>query len=105
MPPDLPHPNTRTIGLADYEKLVHLLDEAFGGTAQPGRDLPILYAEFGVETTIPPYKANLYEGEEPRAERSTSRRKAATTAARSRSPRARRTSSGSCSSTRTTSRC
>ena len=65
VPPDLPHPNTRTIGLADYEKLVHLLDEAFGGTAQPGRDLPILYAEFGVETTIPPYKANLYEGEEP----------------------------------------
>jgi hypothetical protein len=65
VPPDRPHPKTRTIGLADYEKLVHLLDEAFGGTAQPGRDLPILYAELGVETTIPPGKASLYEGEEP----------------------------------------
>jgi hypothetical protein len=64
VPPDRPHPNTRTIGLADYEKLVRLLAEAFGGTGQPGRDLPILYAELGVETAIPPGKAALYGGEE-----------------------------------------
>jgi len=64
VPPDRPHPKTKSIGLADYEKLVHLLDEAFGGTAQPGRDLPILYAEFGVETPVPPDKASLYEGTE-----------------------------------------
>jgi hypothetical protein len=67
VPPDRPHPNTTSIGLADYEKLVRLLGEAFGGTAQPARELPILYAELGVETTIPPGKAALYAGEEPAA--------------------------------------
>jgi hypothetical protein len=65
VPPDRPHPNTKSIGLADYEKLVDLLEQAFGGTEQPAGDLPILYAEFGVETTIPPGKEQLYEGEEP----------------------------------------
>ena len=35
-PPDRPHPNTTPIGLADYDKLVSLLGEAFDGTAQPG---------------------------------------------------------------------
>jgi hypothetical protein len=66
IPPDRPHPRTTTIGLADYEKLVGLLREAFDGTAQPsGADLPILYDEFGVETAIRPEKAALYEGEEP----------------------------------------
>jgi hypothetical protein len=65
VPPDRPHPNTASIGLADYEKLVDLLEEAFGGTGQPAGDLPILYAEFGVETTVPPAKEPLYEGDEP----------------------------------------
>jgi hypothetical protein len=65
VPPDRPHPNTRSIGLADYDKLVGLLEEAFGGTEQPAGDLPVLYAEFGVETTIPAGKEQLYEGEEP----------------------------------------
>jgi hypothetical protein len=65
VPPDRPHPNTKSIGLADYEKLVDLLEEAFGGTEQPTGDLPILYAEFGVETTVPPGKQRLYTGEEP----------------------------------------
>jgi hypothetical protein len=68
VPPDRPHPRSTTIGLAlaDYEKLVALLREAFDGTAQPsGADLPILYDEFGVETAIRPEKAALYEGEEP----------------------------------------
>ncbi|MHB1242611.1 MAG: hypothetical protein ACYC1P_04310 [Gaiellaceae bacterium] len=63
VPPDRPtHPDSKAIGLADYEeKLRPLLDEAFG----PG--LPVLYSELGVETAIPAAKAALYEGEEPGA--------------------------------------
>lgn len=64
-PPTFAHPNTTTIGVADYDKLVALLSEAFDGTAQPGSELPILYAEFGVESEIPAAKAGLYTGTEP----------------------------------------
>jgi hypothetical protein len=64
-PPTFAHPNTTTIGVADYDKLVALLAEAFDGTAQPGSELPILYAEFGVESEIPAAKAGLYTGAEP----------------------------------------
>jgi hypothetical protein len=39
---------------------VDLLGEAFDGTAQEGSDLPILYTEFGVQTTIPPSKLDQY---------------------------------------------
>ena len=63
--PDTPHPNTTTIGLADYDKLVGLLGEAFDGTAQPGSTLPVLYDEFGIESVLPPGKAPLYTGTEP----------------------------------------
>jgi hypothetical protein len=65
VPPTLEHPRTTSIGVADYRKLVSLLGEAFGGTPQRGRDLPILYGEYGVETTIPHAKAGLYTGTEP----------------------------------------
>ena len=65
IPPDRPHPNTASIGLADYDKLVRLLGDAFDGTGQEGSKLPILYDEYGVETVIPPAKASLYEGTEP----------------------------------------
>jgi hypothetical protein len=58
-PPDTTHPNVSTIALADYGKLVGLLDTAFGP------NLPIVYDEFGVETTIPAAKASLYTGTEP----------------------------------------
>jgi hypothetical protein len=58
-PIDLPHPKVTTIGLADYGKLVRLLTEAFGDP-----DLPILYGEIGVETTIPPAQQELYQGDE-----------------------------------------
>jgi hypothetical protein len=54
------HPNTTTIALADYDKLVALLGQAFGDYA-----LPIWYDEFGVESQIPPAKAGLYAGTEP----------------------------------------
>jgi hypothetical protein len=60
IPPDFAHPNSTTIALADYDKLVELLGEAFDGTAQEGSDLPILYTEFGVQTTIPPEKRSAY---------------------------------------------
>ena len=63
-PPGTPHPGT-TIGVADYDKLVGLLGEAFDGTAQRGSTLPILYGEYGVETQIPPSRATLYTGTEP----------------------------------------
>ena len=52
-PPTFAHPNSTAIGIADYPKLVALLGQAFDGTAQPGSTLPILYAEYGVETVVP----------------------------------------------------
>ncbi len=42
-----------------------LLGAAFDGTAQQGSSLPILYDEFGIESTIPTGKASLYTGTEP----------------------------------------
>ena len=63
--PDFPHPRSTTIGLADYDKLVALLAEAFDGTAQPGTTLPILYDEFGIESIVPEGKKSLYTGTEP----------------------------------------
>ncbi len=63
--PTVGHPLTTTIGIADYDKLVTLLGEAFDGTAQRGSTLPILYGEFGVESQIPDAKASLYTGSEP----------------------------------------
>jgi hypothetical protein len=64
-PPGFAHPNNTTIAIADYGKLVQLLGQAFDGTAQPGSTLPIVYGEFGVETTIPGAKSRLYAGKEP----------------------------------------
>lgn len=63
------HPNTTSVGLADYAKLVALLGQAFDGTAQPGWNLPILYDEFGVESVVPEAKAPLYTGVEPETTR------------------------------------
>jgi hypothetical protein len=59
------HPNSTTIALADYAKLVGLLGTAFDGTAQAGSTLPIVYDEFGVESQIPPAKQDAYTGTEP----------------------------------------
>jgi hypothetical protein len=63
--PATPHPNTTSIGIADYDKLVKLLAEAFDGTAQRGSKLPIYWGEFGVESLPPAEKLSLYEGTEP----------------------------------------
>ena len=62
--PEFQHPNTNTIAIADYGKLVALLGKAFDGTAQPGSTLPLVYGEFGVESQIPADKASLYTGKE-----------------------------------------
>ena len=65
-PPTTTHPAPlTTIAIADYDKLVGLLGEAFDGTAQQGSSLPILYDEFGVETQIPSDKLSEYSGAEP----------------------------------------
>jgi hypothetical protein len=77
-PPTTAHPQTTTIAIADYEKLVTLLGQAFDGTAQPGSDLSILYAEFGVESLIPDAKASLYTGDEPTTTRPVDERTQAT---------------------------
>jgi len=76
IPPSFQHPRTKSIGIADYPKLVDLLGQAFDGTAQRGRDLPIVYGEYGVETTIPADKRSLYTGDEvvPTADEATQAR-------------------------------
>ena len=63
--PTTTHPLGTNITIADYDKLVALLGEAFDGTAQPGSKLPIFYGEFGVESEIPAAKSSLYTGDEP----------------------------------------
>jgi hypothetical protein len=65
IPPTFAHPNSTPIGIADYAKLTGLLATAFDGTGQPGSTLPILYAEYGVETQVPSAKTSLYSGREP----------------------------------------
>ena len=64
-PPTTTHTVGTTISIADYGKLVALLGSAFDGTAQPGSTLPIVYGEFGVETTIAPAEARFYSGTQP----------------------------------------
>jgi hypothetical protein len=66
------NPVNAYIGLGDYAKLVSTLGKAFDGTGQPGSTLPILYAEFGIETQIPHAKAPLYTGKEPATTKATS---------------------------------
>jgi hypothetical protein len=58
VPPTLAHPNTTSIGIADYGKLVALVKQAFG------EELPIVYGEYGVETAIPPAERGAYSGRE-----------------------------------------
>jgi hypothetical protein len=58
--PTFRHPRSTTITMGDYGKLTKLLRRAFRGTRQPGAQLPIVYAEFGVQSRIPPDKADVY---------------------------------------------
>jgi hypothetical protein len=57
-PPTKAHPGGTTIGIADYDKLVALLREALGRTT------PIVYGEYGVNTTVPQDERPAYTGEE-----------------------------------------
>ena len=66
-PPETEHPRSKTIGIADYDRLLGSLAQAFDGTAQPGSLLPVLYDEYGVESRIPPGKARAYTGKEAAA--------------------------------------
>lgn len=59
-PVDGTHPNSTTIALADYDKLVADLGDAFGTYT-----MPIWYDEFGVESQIPAAEASHYTGTEP----------------------------------------
>jgi hypothetical protein len=63
--PTFQHLNSTTITIDDYGKLVSVLRRAFDGTGQAGSTLPIVYAEFGVESQIPDAMASLYTGAEP----------------------------------------
>jgi hypothetical protein len=58
------HPRNTSITIADYRKLVALLDAAFRGTAQSGLLLPIYYTEFGVQTGVPLEKRSFYSDAE-----------------------------------------
>ena len=76
IPPTFRHPNSTSIGIADYGKLVRALGAAFDGTGQQGTDLPIVYGEYGVETTTPAAHAGAYTGREvvPTADEATQAR-------------------------------
>jgi hypothetical protein len=65
LPPTYKHYSPRVITIADYGRLVSLLRRAFDGTGQRGSKLPIVYAEFGVESEIPIELLNDYTGLEP----------------------------------------
>jgi hypothetical protein len=58
VPPTKPHPGSTTIGIADYYRLVALLRHALG------RVTPIVYGEYGVNTTIPASERTTYSGEQ-----------------------------------------
>jgi hypothetical protein len=62
---DLPPADPDHLGLVDQNKLVRMLGRAFDGTAQVGSGLPILYDEYGIESLVPPEKADFYSGREP----------------------------------------
>jgi hypothetical protein len=64
VPPTASHPTNTSITVADYPKLVALLEEAFKGTAQPSARLPIYYTEFGVQTRVPGAKLRFYEDQD-----------------------------------------
>lgn len=57
-PPTLAHPGSTSIGIADYDRLVRLLRDALDRTT------PIVYGEYGVNTTVPPDVRASYTGTE-----------------------------------------
>lgn len=65
--PTTRHSTSTTITIADYDKLVRILGNAFDGTKQLGSAIPIIYDEYGIESTIPKKKAKKYTGAEPKS--------------------------------------
>lgn len=65
LPPTFRHVRGKTLTIADYGKLVSSLKRAFGGTAQKGATLPLVYDEFGVEALVPAAQRAAYSGREP----------------------------------------
>jgi hypothetical protein len=63
--PTTHHSTSTSITIADYDKLVRILGQAFDGTKQAGSAVPIMYDEYGIESTIPRKKARKYTGTEP----------------------------------------
>ena len=100
------HPNSTTIALADYPKLVASLGDAFAGTAQLGYELPIWYDEFGVETADPGRRSSSLHGDGAGDDEAGDRGDpgAATTARRSQLVFCQPNVRGSSSSTRSTRR-
>jgi hypothetical protein len=65
LPPTYKHYSPRIITIADYGRLISVLGRAFDGTGQKGSKIPIVYAEFGVESRIPEALLPAYTGTEP----------------------------------------
>lgn len=63
--PTTRHTTGTNITIADYDKLVKALGQAFDGTKQVGSKIPVIYDEYGIESTIPKAKAKKYTGAEP----------------------------------------
>ncbi len=61
------HTTGKTIAEGDYDKLMALLEQAFGGTGQPlpgQKQVRIWYMEQGFQTSVDPAKRSLYRGAE-----------------------------------------
>ena len=65
--PTVRHATSTSISIGDYDKLVRVLGQAFDGTKQLGSTIPIMYDEYGIESTIPKKKARKYKGIEPKS--------------------------------------
>ena len=61
--PSIRHEDPTVISIGDTGRLIEVMREAFGGTAQriPDDGLPIWYLETGYQTTIPAEKAGAYD--------------------------------------------
>jgi hypothetical protein len=61
------HTTGKTIAEGDYDKLMALLEQAFGGTGQPvpgQKQVRIWYMEQGFQTSVDPAKRSIYRGAE-----------------------------------------
>jgi hypothetical protein len=66
VPPTVGYGRSKSIGIADYPRLVRLLRAAFG------RVPAIAYGEYGIETRVPPGRRGLYQGTQPASARAVS---------------------------------